>query len=779
MRFFPSLAFPIFGQGSTLGVNVFAAGTVQNNGPFYIGYEINVSTPITVAGLGILDFSSTNQLSAAVNVGIYSCSPGGTSPKVGTYITSLQLQSGLGLAQGPVDYFVQGLPTPVVLTPGNYLILAEAGSGKPQGYSTGATVFFTNNVTYVNGWFGGSAFPGAGTNVTVTNQSNGNGSYMSPVYLVQLNPTATTTLTSSSNPSSIGQSVTFNVSVSPNSATGTVSFYDNSGQIGTAQTLTGGTASVSKSYTSATTQQVYAVYSGDSNNTGSQSNRISQVVSSAPQISPITISGSLPSGQVGQPYNASFSASGGAGSYSWSAAGLPPGLSMSGSGVVIGTPTAPGSYFVNVSVSGSGGGSASESFTVVITAAPVTISGNTNLGDIPIGGSVAGSFGATGGTPPYRWSISGISGLSVDSNGNVRGSVTQAGNLTASLSVTDSASGSATLSLNLSVLGISGTLPAGSTTAPYSASVTAVGGVGPYAYAASGVPQGLAFSAGTLSGTPASAGSYSIGVRVTDSKGISASGTFALSITGPAPTSLTVTSTSLPDAYVGQSYSQTLNAGGGSAPYTWSLSGGKLPAGLSLTTSGSIVGTPSSPLSTSFGVKVTDSSNNQAVGNHFAERRPGPASDHYRLYFPERHRRSQLPLADSHGDRRRCPLYLQHSGISACGPGSFEWIDRRHAHRGRKLQLHSRCRRLRVARIHGQSRNHGRHRGGVYQHRDFRIERHLQRHPGHHQRPRGRKLHRKFQRHHPVPHLQHVFVGKLAHHRRIFGHAGHHRDSGE
>ncbi|MDD2539719.1 MAG: putative Ig domain-containing protein [Desulfuromonadaceae bacterium] len=75
------------------------------------------------------------------------------------------------------------------------------------------------------------------------------------------------------------------------------------------------------------------------------------------------------------------------------------------------------------------------------------------------------------------------------------------------------------------------------------------------------------------------------------------------------PGVLAVTTASLPGATVGTSYSQALAASGGTTPYTWSISAGNLPAGLSLnTSSGVISGTPTTAATaTNFTVMVTDS----------------------------------------------------------------------------------------------------------------------------------------------------------------------------
>lgn len=69
-----------------------------------------------------------------------------------------------------------------------------------------------------------------------------------------------------------------------------------------------------------------------------------------------------------------------------------------------------------------------------------------------------------------------------------------------------------------------------------------------------------------------------------------------------------VTTTSLPGATVGTAYNQTLAASNGTAPYTWSISTGALPAGLSLTAAtGVISGTPTTAGTVNFTVMVTDS----------------------------------------------------------------------------------------------------------------------------------------------------------------------------
>ena len=70
---------------------------------------------------------------------------------------------------------------------------------------------------------------------------------------------------------------------------------------------------------------------------------------------------------------------------------------------------------------------------------------------------------------------------------------------------------------------------------------------------------------------------------------------------------LTITTgNSLPPGTVGTAYSQTLTAASGVTPYTWSLTSGSLPAGLNLSASGIISGTPAFATNANFTVQVTD-----------------------------------------------------------------------------------------------------------------------------------------------------------------------------
>ncbi len=365
---------------------------------------------------------------------------------------------------------------------------------------------------------------------------------------------------------------------------------------------------------------------------GSGNASLSLVIAPAPSLTINTTI--LSAGQVGQAYLATLSASGGTGASTWSGS-APAGLTVNPNGTITGTPTAAGTFSVSLTVT-AGSASANATLSLLINPAvsPLALNGSSNLGDIPVGGSISVSFSAAGGIPPYQWSLPAGSSLSVDASGNVRGTASQAGNFSTQLTVTDSANGSASLSLSLSVLGLSGSLSSGSTTAAYSGSILAVGGVGPYTYSASGLPKGIIFAAGTLTGQAVNAGSYTVSVRVTDSQGVAASGTYPITITGPAPVTLTLLTSSLQDAYLTQPYSQTLSAGGGTPGYTWALSGGQLPPGLGLSSSGTVSGVPTTAGPFTFGVQLTDTAGAHVNGSVTLNAQPAPLQITSSAAFP-------------------------------------------------------------------------------------------------------------------------------------------------
>jgi Putative Ig domain len=155
-------------------------------------------------------------------------------------------------------------------------------------------------------------------------------------------------------------------------------------------------------------------------------------------------------------------------------------------------------------------------------------------------------------------------------------------------------------------------LPAGSINGAYSATVAASGGVAPFTWslASGALPGGLTLGSSTsdtvtISGTPTAQGTFTFTVQVTDSTGATAiSGSLTITVSN-----LAITTTSpLPTGTAGASYSAQFAASGGTAPYQWSVAtGSTLPAGLTLSASGLLSGTPTTQATSTFGITVTDS----------------------------------------------------------------------------------------------------------------------------------------------------------------------------
>ena len=124
------------------------------------------------------------------------------------------------------------------------------------------------------------------------------------------------------------------------------------------------------------------------------------------------------------------------------------------------------------------------------------------------------------------------------------------------------------------------------------------------------LPAGLTQNSatGAITGTPTAAGSFNFTVRVTDST-TPAPQMASRSYSGViSPSALTITTESVPNGTVGVAYSAAFAATGGTAPYTWSISAGSLPAGLTQNSAtGAITGTPTAAGSFNFTVRVTDS----------------------------------------------------------------------------------------------------------------------------------------------------------------------------
>ena len=162
-----------------------------------------------------------------------------------------------------------------------------------------------------------------------------------------------------------------------------------------------------------------------------------------------------------------------------------------------------------------------------------------------------------------------------------------------------------------------GSLPSGTVGTAYNAALAATGGVPPYFWAADGLPGGLSVNAstGAISGTPTQSGVFNVDARVTDAQVPADTATRTLSLTinaAPQPNPLVITTASLPGARRNKNYNATVVATGGVTPYSWSVVGGALPAGLSLNaTSGTISGRATTNGTYNFTLQVADNQSPQ------------------------------------------------------------------------------------------------------------------------------------------------------------------------
>ena len=263
----------------------------------------------------------------------------------------------------------------------------------------------------------------------------------------------------------------------------------------------------------------------------------------------------LPAGTQNVGYNVVVAATGGVTPYVWSiaAGSLPPGLFLvANTGAITGTPYGGGTWTFSLQAtdSESPAQAVSRQFSLTISPAVLLSITTTSLPSGSAGTAYSAAVVVIGGDYPYTWSLlSGTlpAGLGLNPiTGVISGMPTAAGTSNFTVQATDSETPPVSASAPLSIIIQQGvvtitttSLPAAPVNNPYSATLTASGGLTPYTWSiiSGSLPAGLQLNAstGAITGLPTTLGTSNFTVKAVDSETPPSSATAPLSITVAPP----------------------------------------------------------------------------------------------------------------------------------------------------------------------------------------------------------------------------------------------------
>ena len=386
-----------------------------------------------------------------------------------------------------------------------------------------------------------------------------------------------------------------------------------------------GTPSASGSYP-------FSVIVTDSTGKAAASQSLTIVINKSLSITTPTSGPGAPlSATIGQAYAFTFVGDGGTAPYAWSviAGSLPIGLNLNPfTGIVSGTPVSAGVFTYTVQVLDTSGTAIFKTYSTTVIA-PLVVTNSSLASWTAFKAGYTDNLVSTGGTAPVTWSISAGSGagtlvpapgLSIAAaTGAITGTPTQAGSFSFTAKATDvngvTATAVLTIMVNQPLAITTSSLPTATPGVLYSQQLLTSGGTGTLSWSVTNgvgtsLPAGLLLNSltGAISGTPtAVAGTYNFTVTVVDSVGASTS--LSLAITVGAASTLQITTTSIADMKTGVSVTVPLSSNGDLTKYnyTWSLSGGSLPGGMTLNAvAGTISGTPALAGDYTFDLKLVE-----------------------------------------------------------------------------------------------------------------------------------------------------------------------------
>jgi prepilin-type N-terminal cleavage/methylation domain-containing protein len=306
---------------------------------------------------------------------------------------------------------------------------------------------------------------------------------------------------------------------------------------------------------------------------------------------------------VGDTVSFQLVATGGTLPRTWTVVGLPTGLTPTGTGLISGNPTTPGTYTVAAHVRDRDGNSDDATFTWTVAALPALTSPGARV--FRTSTAVTLPVTLTGGMQPVTWTAGGLpAGLTINASTGVISGTTpatvQTTQQTATITVVDKGLKTATTTFTWQVvtpvtLGSPGPQTANKgDTVTYAFGALAGGGLTPYTWTATGLPPGLSLntSTGMVSGTIGAGTRYLVAINVTDSAGGTAAIVVPLNVTVSSSLRVTAPNPASPDrtSTVGSTVSLSASALPASGQ-VWSATG--LPPGLSInSSSGTVSGKP-------------------------------------------------------------------------------------------------------------------------------------------------------------------------------------------
>jgi len=347
------------------------------------------------------------------------------------------------------------------------------------------------------------------------------------------------------------------------------------------------------------------------------------VLTVSPVCAPITITNPANDrGVAGVSFSETFMQMGAVKPYIFTASNLPTGLKIEADGTLHGVPMQTGVFAIVVAVTGANNCSFVSPIIYILTidCQPITVivpTNTTGTAGVPF----SEQFGQTGAIGPATFTLASgplPPGLTLSPQGLLSGTTNQTGCVTITVMVTDGNCCTGTSQYKLcincqTVTVIPPVVTTGMTGTPFCEAFTATGILGTATFSSSGaLPAGIILASdGMLCGTPTQTGCFPITVTATDTNGCNGSVQYTVCIIGgggPPPCPPIVGSPAiLPPAVNAVAYLQTITPSGGTAPYTFAVIGGALPAGLSLNpATGAISGIPTVSEDFDVVIRITD-----------------------------------------------------------------------------------------------------------------------------------------------------------------------------